>query len=61
MAYQAFEGFGVEIWEHGEWKSTKYFGGIQEAIKYAEEYKGTSAKVKFVTVNKWGSIIDCID
>lgn len=61
MKYQSFEGFGVEIWEKDEWKSTKFFEGLREALKYAEGFKGTSATVKFVTVNKWGTVIDRID
>lgn len=61
MEYKEFECFGVEVREHGELIRTSYFHGIKEAIEFSEAYKGTSAKVSFVTANKWGIVIDRID
>ena len=58
MKYSSFEMFGVNVYEKGEWISRKNFKSIKEAIEYARERGSAGYTCGFVTVNKYGCVID---
>ena len=60
MRYQAFEGFGVEVYKKGELVEVRYFDELKDTVDFSRDVASAMLGYRIVTVNKWGSVIDVL-
>ena len=58
MRYEAFDKFGVNVYEKGNLIRRKIFRSLNDAIEFARDMGSVGYTYKFVTVDNVGCIID---
>lgn len=58
MRYEAFDKFGVDVYENGILIRRKIFRSLNYAIEFAKKMESVGYTCKFVTVDEVGCIID---
>ena len=58
MRYEAFDKFGVDVYENGILIRRKIFRSLNYAIEFARNMGSVGYTCKFITVDEVGCIID---
>ena len=58
MRYEAFDKFGVDVYENGNLIRRKIFRSLNYAIEFAKKMECVGYTCKFITVDEVGCIID---